>query len=315
MDITILLTQIVVMFLLMGIGAICYKRGMVNEVGSAQMSSLITTFVLPCIIINAFCREFDPDMFGKLLQAFLLSAILLALSTALAALLFRRGTPDYADKRMCVILCNNGFMALPLLQALFGEDGVFIGSINIVCTNIFLWTYGVFLLSRAARENGSTATQGMSIRKIFLNPGTIGLYIGLAIFLTSFELPTVISNAIGFMADLNTPLAMMILGIYLAQSDLKKIVRDRAVYFVVACRLLIVPLFSILLMLILPFDHSVSNVLIISVSTPCAVVASMFAQMYGTNYRYSSQIIAFSTLLSAVTMPLILVLYQLVIGA
>lgn len=316
LNILTLYTQIVVMFLLMAVGAVCYKRGIITDSGSAQMSSLIMTFVAPAIIIHSFCREFDPTMFSKLILSFLLSLLLLLVSILLATLLFRSDTSNYADKRMCVIFSNNGFMALPLLQALLGGDGVFIGSINIVVTNILLWTYGVHLLSHASsRASTAGGSGGMgSWKKIVFNPGTIGFYIGLAIFLTSAQLPAVLDNTIEFLSNLNTPLAMIVLGVYLAQSNLKEIIKDRAMYLVCACRLLIVPLLSIALLLLLPFDRSVTNVLIISISTPCAVASSMFAQMYGTNYRYSSRMIAFSTLLSAVSMPLMLSLYQMLAG-
>lgn len=311
MDISALYTQIVVMFLLMGVGAICYKRGMITDEGSGQMSSLIMTFVLPCVIIDSFRREFDPAMLDKLILSFVLSVLLLVVTIVLVTLVFRKGTSDYADKRMCVIFSNNGFMALPLLQALYGDDGIFIGSINIVATNILIWTYGVWLLMRAS---GRASNGGVSWKKILFNPGTLGFFIGLAIFLTSFQLPEVIASPISFLADLNTPLAMIVLGVYLAQSNLKEIIRDRSMYIVSLFRLVLVPLVTIVLLLFLPFDRSVSAVLIISVSMPCAVAASMFAQMFGTNYRYSSRIIAFSTLLSAITMPIMLSLYQLVVG-
>lgn len=158
------------MFLLMGVGAICYKRGIITDEGSGQMSTLIMTFVAPCVIIHSFCRAFDPAMLGKLITSFAMSVLLLAVSIGLTTLVFRKGTPDYADKRMCVIFSNNGFMALPLLQALYGDDGVFIGSINIVATNILIWTYGVWLLSRASGR----ASGGVNWRKILFNPGRRG---------------------------------------------------------------------------------------------------------------------------------------------
>ncbi len=296
------------MFLLMGVGAICYRRGIVTEEGSGQMSTLIMTFVAPCVIIHSFCRSFDPAMLNKLILSFGLSVLLLAVSIALATLVFRKGSADYADKRLCVIFSNNGFMALPLLQALYGDDGVFIGSINIVATNILIWTYGVWLLSRASGRASS-----VNWRKIVLNPGTIGFFIGLAIFLTSFQLPEILGSTVSFLADLNTPLAMIVLGVYLAQSNLRESLRDRSMYLVALFRLAAIPLLGIALLLLLPFDRSVCSVLIISISMPCAVASSMFAQMYGTNYRYSSRIIAFSTLLSAATMPLVLSLYQMLV--
>lgn len=310
MNISALYTQIVVMFLLIGIGVICYKRNMITDEGSAQMSSVLMTFVMPCIIIHSFCREFDPAMMGKLIQAFLLSVLLLVASLILSVLVFPKNSPDYADKRMCTIFSNNGFMAIPLLQALYGEDSIFIGSINIVVTNIFLWTVGVWMLSRASgRSSGA-----WNWRKILLNPGTIGLAVGLIIFVTSFQLPTVVNDAILFLSDLNTPLAMIVLGVYLAQSNLLQALKSRSIYLVSLCRLLIIPLITIAAAALLPFDSDVSQVLLVSIATPCAVANSMFAQMFGTNYRYSSQIIAFSTVISAVSLPIILSFGQLFIS-
>lgn len=309
MNMSGLYTQIAVMFLLIGIGAICYKRKIITDNGSAQMSSLLMTFVAPSVIIHSFCRDFDPAMAGKLVSALILSIILLIISIILAALIFRRDTPDYADKRICVIFSNNGFMALPLLEAMYGDDGIFIGSVNIVATNILLWTFGVWLLSRAK----GTVKVGINWRKIFLNPGTIAFYIGLIIFLNSIHIPEIIDDTIIFLSDLNTPLAMIVLGVYLAQSNLLDVIKDRSMYLVSVCRLVIIPLAAILLLLFLPFEQNVSDALMISIATPCAVAASMFAQMFGTNYRYSSRMIAFSTLLSAFSMPAILNLYQSII--
>lgn len=302
MDISALYTQIIVMFLLIGVGAVCYKYKLVTDTGSGQMSALLINFAAPAIIIHSFCREFDRDMLGKLIVAFVLSLLLLVISIGIATLVFRKDSADYADKRMCVIFSNNGFMALPLLQALYGDDGVFIGSINIVATNIVIWTFGVWLLTRA----GNRGKIRLSWQKILLNPGTIGFFIGLAIFLTSTTLPAVLDEPITFLGNLNTPLAMIVLGIYLAQSNLIDIVKDRSMYLVCLFRLLVIPFLTILIMQILHIDSDVAHVLIISIATPCAVAASMFAQLYGTNYRYSSRMIAFSTLLSAITMPMML---------
>lgn len=302
MNISALYTQIVVMFLLIAVGAICYKRNMVNDEGSKQMSAVLMTFVMPCVIIHSFCRSFDPSMMGKLVEGFVLSVVLLVASLLLSAVVFPKNSPDYADKRMCTIFSNNGFMAIPLLQALYGEDGVFVGSINIVVTNIFLWTVGVWMLSRASGHSHST----LNWRKIAFNPGTIGFIIGLLIFVTSFQLPSILENTISFLSDLNTPMAMIVLGVYLAQSNLLRTLKDRSIYTVSLCRLFIIPLMTIAVAFLLPFDSEVSRVLLISIATPCAVACSMFAQMFDTNYHYSSQIIAFSTVMSAISMPIVL---------
>ena len=306
LDILTLYTQIVEMFLMIGIGMLCYKKGIITDGGSSQISTFVMTFVAPAVIIHSFQRSYDPAMLKQLVTSFALSVLLLVISIGIAAAIFPKRIKDYADKRMSVIFSNNGFMALPLLQALFGDNGVFIGSINIVVTNILIWTYGIWLLSRASGRAVKT-----DWKKIVFNPGTLGFYIGLLIFLTSTQLPTVLTDTITFFSNLNTPLAMVVLGVYLAQSNLSALLRDRSAYLICAGRLLLIPLITIAVILLLPFDSEVSRVLLISVSTPCAVASSMFAQMCGTNYRYAGSIIAFSTILSAVTMPVVLSLYQL----
>lgn len=295
------------MFLLMGLGAICYRRGIITNQGSKDLSSLLINIVAPCLIIHSFQRDYDPAMFGQLIQALILATVITLCAIGIAAAAFHKSQPDYADQRMCVVFPNNGFMALPLLQALCGTDGVFVGSVYIVITNIFLWTYGVHTLCSASGQNSGK----VNWKKIFFNPGTVGFYIGLLTFLLSFPLPSVIGTPIEYLSALNTPLAMLVLGVYLAQSNLLDILRDRSTYLVCFIRLLLLPLLGIAIALLLPWDAQVSQVMVISIATPCAIASSMFAQQFGTNYRYSSRIIAFSTLLSAISMPLILNLYNL----
>lgn len=294
------------MFLLMGIGAVCCRRGIITDRGSKDISALLINIVTPCLIIQSFQREYDPAVLRQLIQAIILSVAVTLIAIVLCAAVFRKGTSDYADRRMCVVFPNNGFMALPLLQALCGGDGVFLGSVYIVVTNLFLWTYGVRTLCTASGK-----TENNRWYKMFLNPATIGFAVGLLIFVTSFELPAIIGTPIDYLAALNTPLAMIVLGVYLAQSQLLDIIRDRTIYAVSLIRLAVIPLLTLVLLLLLPWSPLVSQVMIVSAATPCAIVASMFAQQFGTNYRYSSRIIAFSTLFSAVTMPLVLSLYNL----
>ena len=309
MNLTTLYMQIIIMFLLMGLGALFYRRGIISDRGSKDFSALLLNFVAPCVIIHSFERTYDPSMAGQLIQSFFLTFLLTALSAVIATLFFRRSVRDYADCRMCSVFPNNGFMALPLLEALCGSNGIFLGSVSIVVTNIFLWTYGVQLLTTAAGH----ASHVINWKKIFFNPGTIGFYLGLLVFLAPIELPSVIAAPIEYLSNLNTPLAMLVLGVYLAQSNLLDILKDRSMYLVSLVRLIIIPAVSIALILLLPFDPQVEQVVLIGISTPCAIAASMLAQQYGTNYRYSSRIIAFSTLLSAISLPIVLSIYQILI--
>lgn len=99
---------------------------------------------------------------------------------------------------MCVVFTNCGFMALPLLDALYGSHGLFLGSAFIAVNNILLWSYGITQLSHET-------SRSQKIRNALINPGTISVVIGLIFFLTPLDLPAIPATCVSYLASLNTP--------------------------------------------------------------------------------------------------------------
>lgn len=308
-NIQILVSQLLVMFLLMAVGYACFRLKYLNNVGAGQMSLILTRIVSSCVIINSFQREFDPSLVIVLLEAAGCAIFAMGLSIVISHLLFRADGPhkNFADKRMCVVFTNCGFMALPLLDALYGSYGLFLGSAFIAVNNVLLWSYGVSQLCR-------DTTPAQKIRNAVLNPGVVSVAIALIFFLTSFELPTIPATCISYLASLNTPVAMIILGAFLAQCDLRSCFQDKQVYFVTALRLLILPLITMAFFLLLPLDSTLRNTMLISAAAPVAMVCSMFGQVYGTDYLFSTRTVAVSTIFSALTIPFIIALSSLIGG-
>ncbi len=308
-NIQILVSQLLVMFLLMAVGYACFRLKYLNNVGAGQMSLILTRIVSSCVIINSFQREFDPSLVIDLLEAAGCAIFAMGLSIVISHLLFRADGPhkNFADKRMCVVFTNCGFMALPLLDALYGSYGLFLGSAFIAVNNVLLWSYGVSQLCR-------DTTPAQKIRNAVLNPGVVSVAIALIFFLTSFELPTIPATCISYLASLNTPVAMIILGAFLAQCDLRSCFQDKQVYFVTALRLLILPLITMAFFLLLPLDSTLRNTMLISAAAPVAMVCSMFGQVYGTDYLFSTRTVAVSTIFSALTIPFIIALSSLIGG-
>ena len=238
-NIQILVSQIIVMFLLIGVGAFCYRKKYINDDGAGQLSFILTRIVAPCVVIDSFQREFDPALGKALIISVLCTCTAMGLSIVVSHLIFRKnGThANFADKRFCVVFTNCGFMGLPLLDALYGSEGLFLGSAFIMVNNLLLWTYGVGQLSR-------DVPRAERLRNTFINPGVISNLIGLFCFLTPFKLPVVPATAVSYLASLNTPIAMIAVGAFLAQCDLRECFRDTQVYFVSALRLLILPLIT-----------------------------------------------------------------------
>lgn len=295
-NIIILAGQSLVMLLLMGVGFVCFHLKYIDNQGASQLSTLLNRIVAPCVIINSFQREFDPSLARALLSSIASAFLYFLVAIAVAQIVYLGKTEDKPDKRFCTVFTNCGFMSLPLLDALFGSYGLFLGSAFIVVNNIFLWSYGVDQLS-------ASSDFSKRVRSILLNPGTVSLAIGLALFLTPASLPSALSQTIAYMASLNTPVAMLVLGVFLAQCNLRECFTDAAVYRVTAISLLVMPLLCMGLYLLFPLDSTVRAAIMICVSAPVGMSSPMFAQVYGTNYLFATRAVAVSTLLSIFSIP------------
>lgn len=297
------------MFLLIAVGAFCYRKKYINDDGAGQLSFILTRIVAPCVIIDSFQRDFDPALGKALIISVLCTCTAMGLSIVVSHLIFRKNGShaNFADKRFCVVFTNCGFMGLPLLEALYGSYGLFLGSAFILVNNMLLWSYGVDQLS------GDIST-AQRIRNTLINPGTISNLIGLFCFLTPFKLPAVPATAVSYLASLNTPIAMIAVGAFLAQCDLRECFRDRQVYFVSALRLLVLPLLTLGIFLLVPLEHTLRCSMLISASAPVAMAASLFGKTYGTDYLFSTRATAVSTILSAITIPALVALCELLGG-
>ena len=275
-----IVTQIFIMFLLMLVGHLLYRRRIIDSQGSQQLSSLLLNIVTPAVLITSFQRPFAPGEAKMLATAFFFALLSYVPAILLARLLYGRSPAPYAkDAQMCLIFSNNGFMALPLLEALLGSTGVFLGSAGIVTGTVIAWTYGARMLSGESRVN---------FKKILLNPGTLALIGGLLLFCSPWKL-----------------------GIYLSQSHVLACLKDKTVYLLSVLKLAVIPLLAMALLYLLGASELVATALLIGTAAPSGVISAMMAQMFGTDHLFSTRIIAVTTLFSAVTMPLFLLVLQL----
>lgn len=288
----IMFNRVLVMFLIMLVGFHIFRKGIFNNDVTAQIGILLNTYITPCNIIKSFQRDFDPALAKELGGTFVIALLLFAISIILANLAFPK---ECADARIGVVLTNNGFMVVPLMDALFGTYGVFLGSAHIAAMAIIIWTYAVSQLEK---------NYVFSIKKILFSPGVLATLLSFLLFLSPVKLPMSAFTAVSLLADLNTPLAMLILGSYLAQIDFKQLVNDQIAWRVSALRLLAIPAFTVIILLALPLGSVSEQCLLIGMAAPSAISCAMFAQIYDTNYLFSTRVIALTTLLSLLTLPL-----------
>ena len=299
------LFQVIVMLLLIGVGIAAYRFRLVTEGGKKQISNLLLYIVMPAVILNAYRAEFDAKLVKGLLWAFALAAVSHIIAIAAAYLLFHsKKDTQTALSRFCCIYSNCAFMAIPLIQSLLGKTCVFYASAYITVFNLFSWTHGVIMLT------GKTTKK--EIAKAFLSPTVISVAIGLLLFFCRIPIPDIIGQPISYLAAVNTPLAMMVTGISIAQTDMLSCFTRLRTYKVVFARNLLIPACVFLATCFLPLDNTVLLCNLIEIACPTAAISVMFATKYRLDTAHASRIIALSTILSVITIPVMVFLFQLI---
>ena len=298
---SIILYQIVIMFILIALGFVLYKKKVFTRKGCNQLSNFVLMAVLPAVIFNAFQKELRPELVSGLLTAFAMAAISHIVFIVLGMVFCgkRRGENSSVEI-FSVTYSNCAFLGIPLISAIYGTDGIFYLTAYIAVFNLLSWTHGVMILTD--RVTLKSAVNALKV------PAVIATIAGLVFFFLRIPLPDIVVKPVEYVASLNTPLAMIISGITIARSNLKAAVKKGGVYLTAALKLLVGPL--IIMLLLKPFgaDPVVADTILISAACPTAASAIMFSARYGKNSVYASEIFAVSTLLSAVTMPLIILI-------
>lgn len=293
----VVLNQCLLMALYLCIGAALFKFTLITREGSRALANLLLYVVLPCVVINSFCTEWNAEK-GKMLWVSLIAAsVILILSMAVSHILFRREPIDDFGSAFS----NAGFMGFPLVSAVLGVDAIFYTAGFVALLNALQWTYGQMLLSGDKKK--------ISPQKVLKNPLVLALLVGLAIFYGRVPLPRLLESALSSISALNAPLAMIVLGVYLAQTNLRALFCTSHLYVVSFVRLVVIPLLSLLVLKGLPAQYdAIRQALFIVCAAPVGSNVAVYAQKREKNYSYAVQLVCLSTLLSIVSLPLLMLL-------
>lgn len=293
-------SQVLTLFLLIGVGVVCAKVKLLSDGAVKALANLVLYIATPCVIVKSCIREFDPAMLWGFLTVIAVAAVTHGLLIVLAKVVFRDREEDRRRVfRVATVFSNAGYMAIPLQQAILGDVGVFYCAAYVIVFNVFLWTYGLAEMSGESR---------LSVKKILLNPGVIGVAVGILLFVLPIPVPGLIVDGIGHLAALNTPVPMLIVGFYLAQTDLLGALKDGRGWLCMALRLVVAPAVALGALLLCGVRGDLLTSCMICIATPVATACTMFATRFDRNPRLSVNLVSLSTLLSVVTLPLMVAL-------
>lgn len=296
--------QIVIMFLIILTGVLCYKKNIITREGNRYLSELVLKIVCPVLIFMAYQTEFSPELLNGLLWALLLAALSFGVTILLGGLVFRKNLrTEYAIERCSVIYSNCAFMGFPLIGALFGDVGILYTTAYLTLFNLLVWSHGLMVMTDTVSMKG--------FFKALRSPTVIAVFLGIICYVTNIRLPEVPKTALNYIASMNTPLAMLVAGVTIAQTKLLRAFKKPRIYLVTAFRLLIFPALVILLTWFWPVGEDVYISIILASACPTATICTLFAISYERNALYASEIFAVTTILSSVTMPLVVLCTKL----
>ena len=296
-------TQVVILFILILLGVILNKVKILNDSAIKGMTDVILYIVTPAAIIKSFIRDYSPQLL-KNLGIGIIATFLAHIIFILISLLLIRSRNISRKKvlQFGIIFSNCGYMSLPLLQAVLGDDGVFYGATYIAVFQIVIWSYGIFLMGDGLKT--------VTPKKVLLSPGLIGFLIAFVIFFFEIPMPTVIREPISYMASLNTPLPMIIIGYHLANSNIIKGLTDLNLLFSTFLKLAVLPIIVTLGFFAFGLKGTMPLAITICASAPTAAINTMFAVKFGRDTSLSVTMVSLSTLLSIISMPLIVTLAE-----
>ena len=303
----VLVQQMIVLFILMGIGFFCGKKSFLTDSGCKTLSWIVVNIATPALILSAGMNEESTIRGSSLLFGFLVTlavyVFLIVISFIILPLLRVQGD-DKSIYRVMTIFSNVGFMGLPILQATYGPEAVLYGALFQFPYNLLMYTYGI-----AAIRGDNPLKGGSSLKKV-LNVGVISCIISIAIYVSGIHMPAFISASAKYLSNLAAPLSMMVIGQSMTSIKVKELFGDVRLLVFSLIRLIVIPVVGILLLGLVIDDGLILRVCYILMAMPIGSMTAMIAQQYGGNYALASKGVALSTLLSVITIPLISLLFR-----
>lgn len=306
--------QMITIMLLVLAGYACSKTHVVKKGETGVLSRLMADVLNPAIIVSSMLGKEDMDK-GSVLAAFPVGALMFFLSILLGMVLCRFLSGQKTERKvyqLMLVFTNLGFIGIPLVRGLFGEGALVYVAVYILEYNILIYTYGYALLSGAGKDGEKPEHPVRDMLKSLCNMGTLACIAGLVIFLGGVQLPQVLSSAITYLGDAAVPLSLLIVGMNMADQNLKAILTEKKSYLFLAVKMILVPLILMLVLKVLPIDAELAEISMILMAMPVGTMPLVMINAQEIDAPFCSADIVLTTIFSVLTIPLMIWIYSVI---
>lgn len=306
--IMVALQQMLVLFIIMMIGFIAYKKNIITDETSKKLSAIVVNISNPALILSSVTGNATvtgAELVETMFVAIGMYVFLIAVA-ALVPIIIKAPAKDRGTYRVMTIFGNVGFMGFPIISSLYGGGALLYASLFLLPYNILIYTYGVWEMCKSSGEgSGAVKKSGReSIKQIF-NIGVIFCIIAVVVYALGIKFPAWVNTTVSMLSSTTAPLSMMVIGASFATMNFKKVFLNVRTWVFSALRLLVIPVLGTFLVSLVTDNPSIIGVTMVMLGVPVGSMTAMLAQEYGGDYALSSETVAMTTLLSVVTFPIV----------
>lgn len=283
------------LFLLIAVGVFARKRSMLTDGAQKGLTDLFINIILPANIVASFHVTPTKALAANAVQILLIAFGVQFFQWGLSKALYRRAPrARQMVVRYATICSNSGFMGNPVVQGIYGAEGLMYASLFLIPVRIFMWSAGLSLFTVTSRRDMT--------KKLLLHPCIIAVYLGIALMLVGYRIPPFLNDGINALSSCTTALAMILIGSILADVSFHALV-DRLMLYYSAVRLLVIPLAVLAVLRLFHVSPLLTGIAVLLAGMPAGSTTAILAMQYGCDASYASRCVLFTTLLSLVTLP------------
>lgn len=305
MDLAVLLSNLIGLFLLIGVGFFAVRAKILPAEASKPLSTLLMKVTVPATIICSMLRPFDPGFLKLGTSIILVGAVMFLLFAALSMGLSKLLRVPEGRRGMwccCATFCNNGFMGFPVALALFGEEGLALTVMLSIPFNFLLYSLGAKMVCMDVTGEHKPLSWGRAV----FNLVNLSMAVGLVLYFTQLQLPQAVLGPLNYLSDATTPLSMIVTGMNLSQGRTSDVLRDRDAFTASGARLLLFPVIAWALMRLVPgLDGLVVGAALINLAMPAPAAATFIAEEHNGCTQLAARTVFLSSLLCMVTIPIV----------
>ncbi|MGI5885012.1 MAG: AEC family transporter [Candidatus Spyradocola sp.] len=286
-----------ILFLVMGAGLVLTKLGVITANGRKCLTDLLINLILPCNIICSFLIEMNREILLATLWVLLIACGIQVACYLLGKVLFQFVPERQKKVLQYATLCSNaGFMGNPIIEGIYGAQGLLYGSIYLIPLRFFMWSAGLSCFTKSTFRE--------TVKKLATHPCIIAVFIGFVLMFTQWQMPAFLERTLSYFSGCTLPVSILIVGSILAGVRVRSIFTGMTAYYC-GVRLLLIPLLTLAACRLLGMDALVTGVCVVLSGMPAGSTTAILAEKYDGDAEYASKCIFLSTLLSLVTIPVL----------